>query len=141
MNISNCLPYYFAVKCYNGFRLFRITIDYKNSDTPVNISWPEGYFTLGLLSHVNTDSENHPILLQKWDDSEPISCVWKYDGSEVEMKIQDNIIVIPVIKFLYDKDMYTSNTGLPENSKLLNIGGIKDGLYKPSSYWRPQVYN
>jgi len=127
------LPYFFAVKFDNGYKLFRNTVDIDK--VPVNVVWPEGVYTIGRI-FINT-SENTPksIFLRKWNTSEHSLCTWSYDNKEVEMVSSNNIILnVPIINFL---NMHL----LPEKSQLLFATGIEYGETKACDYWAPQIYN
>lgn len=126
------LPYFFAVKFDNGYKLFRNTVVIDK--VPINIVWPEGVYTIGRI-FVN-DSEVTPksIFLRKWDASEHSLCTWSYDNKEVEMISTNNSINVPIINFLH---LHL----LPEKSSLLYATGFESTVKTACEFWAPQVYN
>ena len=125
------LPYFFAVKFDNGYKLFRNTVGIDK--VPVNIVWPEGIYTIGHVFANDSETTPKSIFLRSWDASEYSLCSWSYDNKEVEMISSNNSINVPIINFLH---MHL----LPEKSQLLYATGFESTVKKACDYWAPQVY-
>ncbi len=126
------LPYFFAVKFDNGYKLFRNTVGIDK--VPVNIIWPEGIYTIGRIFVNDSETSSKSIFLRKWDASEHSLCSWSYDNKEVEMISSNNTILnVPIINFL---QIHL----LPEKSQLLYVNGFESTIKTACDYWAPQVY-
>jgi hypothetical protein len=133
MDISNCLPYFFAVSWEHGYKIFRNTIGIVSS--PINIIWPESIYELGKISKIAVDKSERSIFIRKWSNEIPISCMWNYQPFQIEMIINDQNINIPVINI-----STTDLSVLPEKSPILFTKGFNEGPASVEPFWPAQVY-
>ena len=117
MDRNNCFPLFFAVKEADCYKVYQNNI-YQAFETlgfPANILWPVDEVSLGRLSKVDSVSaKKHHTFVRRWNSKWHKSCSWTYTNNQVELFIDGETRVIPVVNI--DCDPGT----LPFNSAAMN---------------------
>lgn len=118
MDLSGCLPEYFAIKASRGYYVYQNTV-YQSSDTdniPISVLWPTLNATLKSMSSYSANICPRNTLTRKWNSEEYIPSSWVHTGKEVEMvKKTGLILIIPVIDIAAHTLPYNNNQIEPTN--------------------------
>ena len=122
MNRNNCLPLFFAVKgCDGGFQVFQNNIQqsFKTLGFPANVLWPVALEDMGAARVVRqgqAEAKKHNTFIRRWNSHWHKSSSWTYTDIYLELDIDNETRVIPVVNI--DCDDGT----LPFNNAILLIG-------------------
>lgn len=105
MDRKDCLPLFFAASIGDGsYKVYQNEI-YQAFDSlgfPANVLWPvadDGVsnISLGALTKVAAPAKVHYSFTRKWNGKTYSSFSWTHSGSEVELNIDGETRVIPVL--------------------------------------------
>jgi hypothetical protein len=122
MNRNNCLPLFFAVKgSDSGFQVFQNEIyqSFKSLGFPANVLWPvalEDMMAPRVLRQGQNDEKKHNTFIKRWNSHWHKSSSWTYTDLQLELIIDNEIRMIPVVNIDCD------NGTLPFNNAILRIG-------------------
>jgi hypothetical protein len=103
MNLSDCLPEYFAVKNPEGYYIYQNTVfqSSKTHNMPASVLWPIVNASIGTLSYYTCTPTKKPTLTRKWNGDDYYPCSWLHTGAEIDMtKGNGSKLLIPVITIL-----------------------------------------
>ena len=122
MNLSDCLPEYFAVKNGQTYYIYQNTV-YQGSKThniPTSVLWPIVNATIETLSYYSGPHTMKTTLTRKWNSEEYYPCNWTHDCAEIDMtKGNGSKLLIPVITLIagqYNILPYNNKPYTPTNT-------------------------
>jgi len=124
MDRNECFPLFFAISSSAGYKVFQNNIyqAFETLDMPANILWPVDGVSLGALSKVTPPSNVNHTFIRKWNGKHYRSCSWTHSGSEVELNIDGETRVIPVLSVNCESDALPFNSAsMKPKSKALPI--------------------
>lgn len=117
MDRNECFPLFFAISAgpSGQYKVFQNNIyqAFETLDMPANILWPVDGVSLGALSKVTAPSSKlNYTFIRKWNGKHYRSCSWTHTGSEVELNIDGETRVIPVVSINCEADALPFNNAV-----------------------------
>ena len=114
MNRKECLPIFFAIKDESQYKVFyrQIYQSFKSLGFPANIVWPVEDITLGHLSKSPLSPKKNNTFIKRWNSTWYKSCSWIFSGHSVEMWLDRELHVIPILDINCDEGTLPFNNSL-----------------------------
>jgi hypothetical protein len=82
---------------------------------PANILWPVDDASLSAISKVSPSSKVNYTFIRKWNGKHYRSCSWTHSGSELELNVDGETRMIPILSVNCEAD------ALPFNSAVMKV--------------------
>ena len=117
MNLNECFPPFFAILARRPgtqYKVFMNTIhqSFNTLGMPANILLPIANVSLGIITKTAGVNRVNHTFIKKWNGHTYRSCSWTHSGSDVELMMDDNTQVIPILNIKCEDNTLPFNSAV-----------------------------